>query len=99
MKLPLFKPGARRPSPWSASDLNRMVAVLNQILSARIVRHNKEDRIAFEPSGMVIYLRQDPAARQEPAATPQRTQRVRIKTCDPETGEVHEFEVDGRQIS
>lgn len=97
-ELPLFRPGSGRPSPFSASDLNRLVDALNRLLSIRVQRTKDIDGVAWDAVGPIIMVSRDEQVI-ETVVKQLKLSKVRVKVCDSETGEVQEWELYGRRIS
>lgn len=75
-----------------------MVKVLNALLKMRIMRGGKVDRVLWEPAGVVLQLADTPGTTEAGQGGPSRGNRVRLKICDAETGEVQIWEVEGRRV-
>jgi len=96
--LKRFSPGSGRPSPFSASDLNRIVDAVNKLINLRIVESPFETSVAWDSQGPIIKIRAKPEkiVRESRGSD---CSKITVRACDIDTGEILLVSICGEIIS
>lgn len=96
--LKRFSPGPGRPSPFSASDLNRIVDAVNRLINLRIVESPSETAVAWDSHGPVLKIRTRPEKVVRESGGDD-CSKITVRACDIDTGEILLVSICGEIIS